>query len=67
MREGGACLAVVQDHQSDIYGLATHALRPFLVVSSSRDTSLRFWNLDEDVVTRLYLAATIDLRHGLGR
>ncbi len=43
----GQCVAVVYDHHADVYGLASHPLRPFVFASSSRDTSLRFWGMDE--------------------
>jgi len=43
----GSCLHVLEDHHADVYGLASHPGRPFAWVSSSRDTSLRFWALDD--------------------
>lgn len=42
-----ACLRVIRDHHADVYGLDAHPDRPFVFASSSRDTSLRFWILDQ--------------------
>ena len=36
---------VVRDHFADAYGLDSHPRRPFVFASSSRDTTLRFWNM----------------------
>ena len=47
IRANGRCLHVVQDHHADVYGLASHPARPFAWVSSSRDTTLRFWCMDD--------------------
>lgn len=40
----GSCIAVLEDHHADIYGLDSHPERPFVFVSCSRDNSIRFWN-----------------------
>ncbi len=40
-----ACTSVLGDHHADVYGLCAHPLRPFLFVSSSRDTSIRVWTM----------------------
>jgi WD40 repeat protein len=62
-----ACLHVVEEHLADVYGLAVHPRRPFFLVTSSRDTSLRFWLLDEIVSEvgdeRIFYAASV---HGQG-
>lgn len=42
----GQCLQTVFDHHADVYGLHCHPLRPFLFVSSSRDTTLRMWSAE---------------------
>ncbi|KAA0176527.1 hypothetical protein FNF27_01808 [Cafeteria roenbergensis] len=41
----GTCIVRHSAHQADVYGLSIHPLRPFTAVSSSRDTSLRFWDI----------------------
>ena len=41
------CLQMVADHHADVYGLGCHPDRPFLVVSSSRDNTIRQWRLDD--------------------
>ncbi len=40
------CIFVTSDHYADVYGITSHPQRPFMYVSCSRDTSLRFWNLE---------------------
>lgn len=39
------CVGVVEDHASDIYAVVTHRSRPFQVVSTSRDNTIRVWEL----------------------
>ena len=34
-----------ESHLVDVYGLASHPDRPFTLVSTSRDTTVRFWNI----------------------
>ena len=53
------CLYVSTEHHADIYGLATHARRPFMYVSCSRDTSLRLWSV-EDFIFKLHIRALLD-------
>lgn len=40
----GTCLLLRTDHHADVYGLACHPARPFLLASCSRDTTLRLWS-----------------------
>jgi WD40 repeat protein len=40
-----SCIHVLSDHHADVYTLSAHPDRPFLFVSSSRDTSVRLWSL----------------------
>jgi WD40 repeat protein len=40
------CIATVNDHHSDVYGLSSHPNRPFLYGSTSRDTTIRFFTLE---------------------
>lgn len=47
IRAGGKCIHVITDHHADVYGLASHPSRPFVFTSSSRDTTLRFYSMDE--------------------
>jgi len=42
----GTCIYTISDHNADVYGLSFHPERPFIFISSSRDTSLRFWSID---------------------
>ena len=44
------CLDVCKHHNADVYGLASHPSRPFLYVSTSRDTTLRMFCLDSPSV-----------------
>ncbi|KAG1671522.1 WD repeat-containing protein 17 [Nymphon striatum] len=55
---GSTCLELNEDHGSDVYedyidlfktGLANHPLRPFMVASSSRDSTLRLWSISSYV------------------
>lgn len=41
----GSSMICLSDHLADVYGIASHPERPFLIVTSSRDTTLRLWNL----------------------
>jgi len=43
----GTCVACIVDHQADVYGLDAHPARPFRILSTSRDTTIRFWNQTE--------------------
>ena len=42
----GACLTVSDCHLADVYAIATHPDRPFLAVTCSRDTTMRFWSTE---------------------
>ena len=42
----GTCIHICNSHYGDIYGLSCHPKRPFLYISASRDTTIRFWNLE---------------------
>lgn len=48
------CFYVCKEHQSDVYGLCSHPLRPMIVVSCSRDTSMRVWSLDNLIADWLW-------------
>ena len=50
---------MVYDHHADVYGLAVHPDRPFTVVSSSRDTTLRVWTMDETIVGTIKTASVL--------
>ncbi|CAE8691094.1 unnamed protein product [Polarella glacialis] len=52
------CLYVSHDHHADVYGLSLHPRRPFFLVSSSRDTTIRFW-IFEDIVRPLLVQALL--------
>jgi len=49
---------IAKEHHADVYGIISHPQRPFVYVSCSRDTSLRFWTL-EKLVTPLMLRVMI--------
>ena len=40
-------IRVLSDHHADIYSIASHPQRPFVLVSTSRDTTMRTWFMDE--------------------
>ena len=41
------CLYVSNEHHAAVSGLTSHPSRPFLLLSCSRDASVRFWSLEE--------------------
>lgn len=38
---------IVVDHHADVYGVAAHPQRPFVISTASRDTTIRLWSLDK--------------------
>jgi WD repeat-containing protein 17 len=69
VRNGGSCIAVMHQHIADVYSIVAHPARPFVFVSASRDTALRFFTL-EGIATAAkvllllyasYIAIAIDL------
>src|SRR4051812_3880496 len=54
------CLHVVYDHHADVYGLVSHPQRPFVFASSSRDTSLRFWGMDETLSAKIKIKTILN-------
>ena len=38
------CVSLINEHQSDVYGIDLNPFHPFLLGTSSRDNSIRFWN-----------------------
>ncbi len=42
----GACLLVINDHIADVYSIVSHPERPFTYISSSRDTTVRVWEME---------------------
>ena len=40
-------VAVLRDHHADIYAITAHPLRPSIFISTSRDTTMRTWCLDD--------------------
>ena len=36
----------INEHYADVYGLTFHPMRPFVFFSSSRDTTIRCWQID---------------------
>lgn len=55
---GGACIAVMNDHVADVYGLSAAPGRPFLYASVSRDTTLRQFTL-EGIVSSIKTRAVV--------
>jgi FOG: WD40 repeat len=47
------CIHVANEHHADVYGIASHPERPFVYVSCSRDTSVRFWSVERLVAPLL--------------
>jgi WD repeat-containing protein 17 len=45
----GECINVIYDHHADVYGLISHPQRPFIYVTCSRDTTIRFWSLHQTI------------------
>jgi len=45
----GQCLYTVSDHGGDVYGVDASPMRPFCFASSSRDTTIRIWTLQDFV------------------
>ena len=38
------CVSLINEHQSDVYGIDLNPFHPFMLGTSSRDNSIRFWN-----------------------
>lgn len=38
------CVGLISEHHSDVYGMDISPNHPFLLVTTSRDNSIRFWN-----------------------
>lgn len=55
----GICLCVVNDHVADVYSLTSHPDRPFTYISSSRDTTVRVWEMD-GLFSRMRMQAVWD-------
>lgn len=56
--DNGACIAVMNDHVADVYGISAAPGRPFLYISVSRDTTLRQFTL-EGVVSSVKTRAVV--------
>jgi hypothetical protein len=41
-----SCIGCVRDHYGSVYGLSIHPKRPFFLVSSSSDNTIRYWHDD---------------------
>ena len=50
------CIRTIFDHHTDVYCTALHPARPFFCVSSSRDSTMRFWSLVEYAPEALLLS-----------
>ena len=57
-----ACTAmhVLADHHADVYSIVSHPMRPSVLLSTSRDTTIRTWSL-----TELMTAVSLPLALGL--
>jgi WD40 repeat protein len=47
-------------HHADVYGLSIHPARPFLMVSASRDTTLRLWDLASWLAGSIWSQAAVE-------
>eukprot|EP01033_Poteriospumella_lacustris_P008928 gene8927-6410_t len=52
----GHCLAIIRDHNADIYSIASHPQMPFTYISCSRDNTVRLWELGGLVKVMRYYA-----------
>jgi hypothetical protein len=59
-----SCLRVALDHHGGVYDLQPHPTKPMLLVSTSCDTTVRFWSC-EDLVPALHASALYGVE-GLG-
>ncbi|PRP82721.1 hypothetical protein PROFUN_09983 [Planoprotostelium fungivorum] len=58
----GKCIRIVKSHHADVYGLSSHRARPFVFASTSRDTTVRMWSLeDEEFVAHPRLTALVQM------
>jgi WD40 repeat protein len=53
----GEC-QVINHHAADVYAITSHPKRPFVFVSSSRDTTIRMWEIDGKYKAMRYLAVS---------
>ena len=61
----GECLEVAHAHVADVYAMSSHPRRPFNYVSSSRDTTMRLWEL-EGAVRKMRMTTVAQLSfHGI--
>ena len=44
-------MLTIDDHVADVFGIAVHKDRPFNFVTSSRDTTIRVWQIHSSVAT----------------
>ena len=54
------CLQVLADHHADVYSLVSHPMRPAVLLSTSRDTTIRTWSL-VDMMSAISLPLTLAL------
>jgi WD40 repeat protein len=43
------CIHFTDYHNADVYGISSHPKRPFLYISTSRDTTMRVWTNEKSV------------------
>jgi hypothetical protein len=61
----GECLEIAHAHVADVYAMSSHPRRPFNYVSSSRDTTMRLWEL-EGAVRKMRMTTVAQLSfHGI--
>ena len=51
------------EHHADVYGIANHPHCPFMLVSCSRDTSLRIWTIESLITSSVVSLASLSLYH----
>jgi WD repeat-containing protein 17 len=62
----GIKLTNIAQHTSDVYGLTCNPERPFTFVSSSRDSTIRFWNFEsliEPIRLKMFISVNFDDIH----
>ncbi len=55
----GACVQVVHGHLLDVYTAVAHPMRPFTYVTTSRDTTIRIWEM-EGIFTKMRIRVMLD-------
>ena len=57
--ENYICLSIINKHKSDIYGIDTNKINPYLFATSSRDCSICIFNYDINIVEHIIIYKNI--------